>query len=270
MIGEYRFFQDFFDGQIVKKDGKGMLIFKYVLISAFMIAGIVLLSIGLINWMGFMLLLFGMIWNLVLGLKNKLSIVFSVLVAFLYFVFTAIYGLYAHALVYIACYIPLQLIASITKDYEEGDFIQIRKKMNDYNKILFVMVFGIVFVILSIFDVSSGSRFVAFDGLSATLLVCSAVLRNERYLEYYIFRVFALGTSIYLWISVALEFGATITIPIIMMYVVYLIYDVVNVIVQHKTYLNEYMVESAKYIKIENEKKVKSKLAVYEKANEQK
>lgn len=269
MIGEYRFFQDFFDGQIVKKETLAMKIFKISLFAAFTITAIVLLSLSYINWIGFALLELGMIWNLFLGLKNKFSIVLAVAVAFLYFVFTAIYGLYANALVYIACYIPFQLIASITKDYSEGDFVQIRKKMTDYNKILFVMVFGILFVALSLFDVGYGSRFVAFDGLSATLLVCSAVLRNERYLEYYIFRFVALVTSIYLWISVAIEFGATIVIPIIMMYAAYFIFDAVSVIWQHKTYINEYMIESKKYKEIENSKKVKEKLEVYKKATEE-
>ena len=115
---------------------------------------------------------------------------------------------------------------------------------------------------------SIGGRFVAFDALSATLLLCSAVLRNERYVEYYTFRFFALVTSILLWILVFFEYGATGVLAILLMYTAYLIYDVVTYFVQQRTYVNEYMIQVEKHQKIQDQLMVQEKLKVYYKTKD--
>lgn len=265
MIGEYRFFQEFFDGQIVKEESEKYKMFKILLFSCFSALGLFLVFSGICNIAEFLLLEIGMLWNLYSGLSHKISIVFGIIVAFIYFFFTCNFAIYANGLIYVACYIPFQMMACY-KDYSEGDFVQIRKKITDSNRILFFIFAIVLFVLLLLLDVSMGARFEVFDALSATLLVCSALLRNERYNEYYLFRIMALLSSILLWILVAVEYSYTGALLILLMYVSYLIYDVVNYFVQSSTYLNQYMVVCKEYQDKEDEKIVKEKLTVYKRA----
>lgn len=265
MIGEYRFFQDFFDGQIVKEESEKFKLFKIMLFSCFSAIGLFLVFIELCNLAEFLLLELGMIWNIYSKLDKKISVVLGVCVALLYFFFTSNFAIHANGLVYVACYIPLQLIA-MTKDYSDGDFIQIKKKITDMNKILFFIFFVALFIFFALFDVSVGARFIIFDALSAALLACSALLRNERYLEYYTFRFCALITSIVLWVMVLFEFGSTGVLLILMMYAAYLIFDVVNYFVQHSTYINEYLIQVDKYEQINNQLIIQEKLKAYSEA----
>ena len=136
MIGNKRFFQYFFDGQIVKEEEKYYKIFKLVLVSVFALAGLILLCCGIMNFAGLALLVCGMIWNIFLELDKWISYVFSFIVGVLYFYFAVTFNIFSNALVYVACYIPLQLVA-ISKDYSEGNFVQIRKGMCAANRLLF-------------------------------------------------------------------------------------------------------------------------------------
>ena len=206
VIGEYRFFQDFFDGQIIKEESEKYKLFKVLLFSVVFAVALFLTFIDIFGIIELALLVFGLVWNIFSGLGKKISYLLCVIVSCLYAIICISFNVYANVLIYLACYIPLQLIAT-TKDYEDGDFIQIKKHITDYNKILLVLVFISLFMIMIFFDVLTGSRFIIFDALSASLLVCSAVLRNERYFEYYIFRIFALIASVLLWIVVLAEYG---------------------------------------------------------------
>lgn len=265
MIGEYRFFQEFFDGQIVQKESEKYKLFKILLFSCLSAIGLFFVFIELCNVAEFLLLELGLIWNIYAGLDKKVSISLGVCVGLLYFFFASNFALYSNCLVYIACYIPLQLIAT-TKDYSEGNFIQIRKKITDSNKILFFMFAMALFIFFWIFDASSGADFVFFDALSGCLLVCSAVLRNERYVEYYAFRIVALMASILLWILVIMEYGSLGSLAIILMYSGYLIYDVVTYFVQNSTYINEYMIQVEKFERIQNQIEIQEKIDAYNKS----
>lgn len=267
MIGEYRFFQDFFDGQIVKPETEKYKLFKVMLFSCFSALGLFLVFSGFCNWAGFVLLELGMLWNIYSDIDKKISLILCVGVSVIYFIFAVEMQAYANAIIYMGCYIPFQLIA-LSKDYSEGCFIQIRKKITDYNKILFVMFFVALSVILSLFSYAFDGEHPILDGCSASLLVCSALLRNERYFEYYIFRVFALVLVIYLWILNTDKFGAIGNVGIIVMYASYLIYDVVTLFYQQKTYVNQYMEQVANYNKMMDDKLVQEKLEVYKKAEE--
>ena len=265
MIGDKRFFQYFFDGQIVKEEEKYYKIFKLALVSVFALAGLILLCCGVINFAGLVLLVLGMVWNVFLKLDKWISYVFSFFVGVLYFYFAVTFNVFANALVYVACYIPLQLVA-ISKDYSEGDFVQIRKGMSPVNRLLFFMFFLLASSILILFSMNTGGRFIIVDAMSATLLVCSALLRNERYLEYYWFRVLALAVSVGFWIGIVVEYGATAAIAIVLMYAAYLVFDVANYFIQHKTYVNQYMLQVEQYKQIEEQLTVKEKIRVYKKS----
>ena len=129
-----------------------------------------------------------------------------------------------------------------------------------------IVFFALVTVIFALFSYNLGGRFIVVDAISAGLLVCSAVLRNERYFEYYIFRIFALLISIALWSSVLMEFGNLDAIPIIMMYAAYLIFDVTSFVYQRITYVNQYMVVVNKYKKQQNDKLAEEKIEIYKKS----
>ncbi len=266
MIGEYRFFQDYFDGQIVAKESDKFKMFKIGLVSFASAIGLFLVMMGYCNIAEFILLELGMIWNIFSGLSKKLSLVLGVVVGLLYFFFACNFAIYANGLIYVGCYIPFQLIAVSAKDYRDGDFVQVKKKITDMNKILFVIFFAVLCVLFGLFDMNVGAKFILIDTLSAALLVCSALLRNERYSEYYIFRIFALIMSIILWVGVALEYGSVGSVAIIIMYLVYLIYDIANLIYSISNYKNEYMIILESYQKEQDEIVINEKIKVYDKS----
>ena len=266
MINEYRFFQEFFDGQIVKEDSEQYKLFKILLLSLTSVVGIFLVLMGWCSVVPFVLLEVGMLWNFYSGLSRKISFLLCIIVAFTYFYICSKYAFYANALIYIACYIPFQLIAVSAKDYSDGDFVQVKKKITDMNKILFVIFFAIICVVMGLFSWNIGGSFVLLDTLSAALLVCSALLRNERYSEYYIFRVFALIMSIILWIGISMEYGSVGSVAIILMYISYLIYEIVSFVYYNASYKNEYMLVLEGY-QLENDKKIiGEKLEIYKKS----
>ena len=264
MINNYKFFFEFFDGQLVKPESDRFKLFKLMLTSIISAFGLFFTISGMCNIYGFILLEIGMLWNFYTKLNKFSALVLSVIVAMLYFIFAAEFAVYANGLIYFGCYLTLQLIAS-TKNYDEGDFIQIKKKITDFNKVLLVIFFSCVFIFLFLFDTTTGSRFIVLDSLSAALLVCSALLRNERYVEYYVFRFFALATSITLWIIVWVEYNSALVIPILLMYFSYLIFDAVSCITQYKTYKNEYMLQVEKYEEMQRQNKIAEKEQEYAK-----
>ena len=262
MIGEYRFFQEYFDGQIVKEESEKYKLFKILLFSCFSAVGLFFVFAEFCNWAEFVLLEVCMIWNIYSNIDKKISMILCLIVSLLYFFFASNFDVYSNGLIYIAAYIPLQMMA-LSKDYSEGSFVQIKKKITDYNKILFVMFFVGIFVVLSLFNYGVNGKYTLLDGLSASLLVCSAVLRNERYYEYYVFRIFALASSLVLWVSIASRYGTVGTLAIICMYLAYLIFDVVNFFYQSKTYVNQIMIQEQQFNKLVEQQIIQEKLQVY-------
>ncbi len=269
MTNDYKFFHEFFDGQIVKPESQNFKMFKIFLFSAFLSLGLAAVIAGYSTAIPLLVLAVGMLWNVYVGLDSKVANVCCILVAFLYFYVACNFSLYANCLIYIACYIPLQQIA-VTKDYSEGNFVQIKKYISDTNRLLLFILALVLMVVLALFDFAVGANFVYIDAISAGLLVCSAVLRNERYFEYYFFRFAALISSIILWILVAIEYGTFNSICIILMYISYLIFDVAMLVLQKKTYTNQFLEKQKQVKKIETKKKTEDKLAVYEKMQKSK
>ena len=85
MIGEYRFFQEFFDGQIVQEESEKYKLFKILLFSCFSALGLFFVFIDICNVAEFLLLELGMLWNIYSGLDKKWSVFLGVCVGFLYF-----------------------------------------------------------------------------------------------------------------------------------------------------------------------------------------
>ena len=269
MTNEYKFFHEFFDGQIVKEESNKFKMFKILLFSIASAIGFFALIMRYSKLIPVMLLLMGLLWNVYSGISNKVSSVYSVIVAFLYFYVACQFSLFSNCLIYVGCYIPLQQIA-VAKDYSEGDFIQIRKYINDSNRLILAIFWAALTIGLILFNFALGARFVYLDAISAGLLVCSAILRNERYVEYYFFRLAGLIASIAMWVLVALEFGLFNTFAVIVMYVAYFVFDFANMIYQRKTYTNQFL-EKQKQVKQEKKAKLaKEKIKIYEKMKSEK
>ncbi|MBQ8451380.1 MAG: nicotinamide mononucleotide transporter [Clostridia bacterium] len=263
MINDYRFFQDFYDGQIKKEDAVWFKTSKLIMFLLVTITMLVLTAVKLIDPISMILLEFGMIWNFYLKLNSKFSVVMSVVVGLLYFYICSQFSLYSNALIYLAFYIPFELIA-MTRDYADGDFVQIRKKLTNTNKIIYILIFAILFIALSLLNVNLNSKFILLDSLTASLLVCSAFLRNERYAEYYWFRFIALIASIVLWSFTLVEYqDAARVIPVIVMYSSYLIFDIFTLIYSRATYVNEYMLAQKIHEEEESKKLSEEKIKNY-------
>lgn len=260
-----KFFYDYFDGQIIKEETQKYKMFKLMLTS-------IVSVFGLFCWLGgfcapafFVLLVLGMIWNFYVKLESKMALVLCVFVAAIYFVVACNYRLYSNAVIYIGFYIPFQMFA-LTKTYHGGSFVQIKKEMADSHQIIYIILSVFLSVIFYMFDLGVGARFDLLDSVSAGLLVSTALLRNERYNDYYYFRSFALVLSIILWSVAAWEYKAFELVIIAVMYIAYLIFDVVTNVMQKNTYENEYMHLKKAYLDIENKSKIEEKIKAYKNA----
>ena len=142
--------------------------------------------------------------------------------------------------------------------------------MTDAQQVLYVILAVLLSIIFYMFDLAIGARFAILDATSAALLVATAFLRNERYNEYYYYRMFALVLSIMLWAMAAVEYWNFELVVVAVMYVSYLIYDVVTNVFQKNTYENEYMHLKEEYLEIENKLKVEQKIKAYRKSKKTK
>lgn len=265
MASQKNFFYDYFDGQIIKPESDKYKMFKLLLTSLVSVFGLFCAVAGFCNYAIFLLLEFGMIWNFYSKIDNKISVVFCVIVSSIYFAIASHYRLYANAVIYIGFYIPFQLFA-ITKTYYGGSFVQIKKEMNDGYQIVYVAASTLLSVMLYMLNIGLGGRFSILDAVSAGLLVSSALLRNERYNDYYYYRAIALILSIILWVLAAIEYQNFELVVIAVMYLSYLVFDVVTNVNQKNTYENEYMQICKKHYEIENEKVIEEKIKTYKKS----
>lgn len=265
MANQKKFFYDYFDGQIIKPETEKYKMFKLVLTSLMSFFGLFCWLAGFCSPVAFLVLLFGMLWNFYVKLDNKISVVFCVVVSAMYFALACNFRFYSNAIIYIGFYIPFQMFA-LTKTYYGGSFVQIRKEMEDQYQVLYVIFTVFLSAMLYMLDVGLGARFAILDATSAGLLVASALLRNERYNDYYYYRAFALILSIILWVVGAVEYQNFELIIIAVLYLSYLVFDVVTNVYQKATYENEYMRICEQYQKIENEKVIEQKLKVYKKS----
>lgn len=265
-----KFFYDFFDGQIIKDESDKYKMFKLLLTSLVSLFGLFCWLSGFLSLAVLLLLEFGMVWNFYVKLDSKISLVFCVIVSAVYFVIACTFRFYANAIVYIGFYIPFQMFA-LSKTYYGGSFVQIRKTMEDAYQILYIIFAVTLIAVLYIANIDFGARFPLLDATSAGLLVASALLRNERYSDYYYYRSIALVLSIILWLVGAYEYKNFELVGVAVLYLTYLVFDVVTNINQKITYENEYMKLCERYRKIENKEKVQQKIKIYKKSqNKQK
>lgn len=265
MENQKKFFHDYFDGQIVKPESNSFKMFKLLLTSLVSFFGLFCWLSGFCAPLYMLLLILGCLWNFYVQLDSKMAIVLCILVSSIYFAIACNFRLYANAVVYIGFYIPFQMFA-VSKTYYGGNFVQIKKELNDLNQVIYIILSVFLAAVFFMFNIGLGGRFSMLDAFSAGLLVATALLRNERYNDYYYFRALALVLSMALWISAAVEYQNFELVVVAVLYLAYLVFDVVSYFTQKKTYENEYMQLKKEYLEIENRSKVDKKLKAYNKA----
>lgn len=265
MSAKKGFVYDFFDGQIVREESDRYKMFKVMLVSLVSTFAVFMYLAGFCNLAELVIVEVGMIWNFYTKLNSKLGVLFCIFVSVIYFVISCNFYVYSNAFVYIAFYIPFQLFAS-TKDYASGDFVQVKKKMSDWHEVVYILMAISLSIVFYMFNLAMGSMFATLDALSAGCLVAAALLRNERYSDYYTFRFLALTLSIFLWVSIAVEYGDPGVYLLVAMYGSYLIFDAVNCLIQKTTYVNQYMKAVERYHEIENQKVIDEKIKAYKKS----
>ena len=265
MINQKKFFYDYFDGQIVKPEGNKYKMFKLMLTSIVSLFGLFCWLAGFCSPVVFILLELGMIWNFYVKFNSVTSVVFCVIVSSIYFVLACNFRFYANAVIHIGFYIPFQMIAT-TKEYYGGTFVQLKKEMTDKFQVVYIVLAVFLTTILYMMDIAHGARFAIVDALSAGCLVASALLRNERYNDYYYYRAFALISSMILWGLGAYEYWNFELVVVAVLYLTYLVFDLVTNVVHKNTYENEYMKICEEYKKQQDEKMIEKKLKVYKNA----
>ncbi len=262
MINQKKFFYDYFDGQIVKPEGEKYKMFKLLITSFVSLFGLFCWLAGFCSPVVFILLELGMLWNFYVKFNSITSVVFCVLVSSIYFVLACNFRFYANAITYLGFYIPFQMIAT-TKEYYGGTFVQLKKEMTDKFQVLYIILAVFLSAVLYMIDIANGARFAILDAASAGCLVASALLRNERYNDYYYYRAFALILSMFLWGYGAYEYWNFELVVVAVMYLSYLVFDLVTNVVHKYTYENEYMKICEEYKKQEDEKVIAKKLKAY-------
>ena len=141
--------------------------------------------------------------------------------------------------------------------------MQLKKEMTDKFQVVYIILAVFLASVLYMMDIAHGARFAILDAVSAGCLVASALLRNERYNDYYYYRAFALILSMILWSLGAYEYWNFDLVVVAVLYLSYLVFDVVTNVVQKYTYENEYMKICEEYKKQEDEKMITKKLKAY-------
>ena len=262
MNNQKKFFYDFFDGQIVKPEGNKYKMFKLMLMTLVSLFGLFSWLAGFCSPVVFVLLELGMIWNFYVKFNSITSVAFCVVVSSIYFVLACNFRFYANAIVYLGFYIPFQMIAT-TKEYYGGTFVQLKKQMTDKFQVMYIVLAVFLSTVLYMLDIAHAARFAILDAVSAGCLVASALLRNERYNDYYYYRTVALILSMMLWALGAYEYWSFDLVVVAVLYLSYLVFDLVTNVVHKNTYENEYMKICEEYQRQENEKVIEKKLKAY-------
>lgn len=231
------FSKDDYYGQLPNTHKDKLMFFKIMLASVAMFIVLFLTLAKFESYIGIVVLILGIVWNLFLPLNSIYSVLFSVLMGSVYAYICANSGLFANAFLYLAYYVPMQFMAYNSLNQ---DFILQKKKLSEKESI-FIFGFYIVFCIfLFLFSYSiSGIYLSLIDAGTATLLAISALLRNLRTHEFYLFRFISLIASILMWAIVASAsnvFGGVYS--IVVMYSLYLIYDFISMIYDKKYYVD--------------------------------
>ena len=249
------FSKDYSDDQLPYTHSDRFLYARVLISAIFLCLSIFLTLIGKDTLIGPVVLFVGIVWNLFLPLDNQLGLYASIMMSMVYALICVSIGLVANAFLYIAYYIPLQYMA--IRNQGES-FILKGKKLTDKEGFFVLFYYILFFIGIYIFSSTVASSLLCLiDSASATLLAVSALVRNLRLGSYYKVRFAALAVSIFLWAMLATAevrySGAT---SVLLMYIMYFVYEIVVLIYEKRHYLDKSMVE-----KQEKKEKETKKLA---------
>ena len=257
------FNQNYTDGQLPYKQSDKMQMFKVVLSAIFVALAIFMFLIGADTLIGVIVLLIGIVWNLFVPPNSNAGFVFSIIMGIVYALASYGLGLVANAFLYLVYYVPMQFLACKNK----GETFIFKDKTLSTNQSVFVLVYYILFFVgVYAFSKSiSGSGLCLLDSIAATLLAISAFARNLRIRAYYGIRLCALAVSIFMW---ALIVSGSVLYPgavgILLMYVIYLVNDVVTCAYEKRAYNSEELEKNNALQQAKNMLKAEKKKREYE------
>jgi len=199
------------------------LMIKIIIYYTMTFFGVFLVFINYCKFSYFVLLELGLILNLFFKSRKNITLFLNIIFSLLYFRICKKYNIYATSLIYLIFNIMFCIIATIKKD---NRFIQYNKRVTYYNYMLIVNIGTNSLLFLSIIDYILAGKFIILDCFCAIFLLFSIVLKEERYFDYYIFKIITSFLMICLWISAYIEFTSNSIVMFIMLYTSILIYNI--------------------------------------------
>lgn len=198
-----------------------------LLLSCFSLAiGLTLYFIGIINFACLALIFAGVLWNFFAKINSyagfSLCLVTCVLCGFE----SISIGLYAHAILYLVFYVLLELVVLILN--LKGNTIFVRYKnlsaRESYYIVMAILVFFMCGFAISLCQ--NNMLIPAIDAVCASMLALSAYLHSRNFREYYVIRPVALVLTISMFAYlVAVGISNTVTISLLLLYVIYFVLD---------------------------------------------
>lgn len=202
---------------------------KLVLLCITLSFATTLYLIGTINFVCLLLIVFGSLWNFFAKINSILGFVLCLGTCVIFGFESISIGLYSHAVLYLLFYVVLELVVIILN--LKGNTIFVRYKNLSPRESYFILLAMFLFF-MSGFAISlyqNNMIFPAVDAVCCSMLALSAYLHARNYREYYYIRPIALVLTISMFsYIIAVGFKGSVTISMLMLYVIYFALDFVE------------------------------------------
>lgn len=202
---------------------------KLILLCVALTVATTLYLIGLINFVCLLLIVLGSLWNFFAKINSILGFVLCLGTCVIFGFESISIGLYSHAVLYLLFYVVLELVVIILNF--KGNTIFVRYKNLSPRESYFILLAMILFF-MSGFAVSlyqNNMIFPAVDAVCCSMLALSAYLHAKNFREYYFVRPIALVLTIAMFSHIiSIGFKGSITISMLMLYVIYFALDFVE------------------------------------------
>ena len=208
----------------------GLLNSRLIITCIFSLIALTFYLGGFLNFPALCLIVAGALWNFFTDINTFISFMLSLVVCFIYAMFSILEGLYMNALLYVAFYIPLQFVVWIN-NLDSYD-MSIKKDKRLFKKGFLYEYIALIVVLVSLSVLcyfNSEITLTVFDALTACILGFSAFLQSYMYREYYLIRPMAVLMALLLWVLVIFVNGfSMISFTMIVLYLMYLTNDLLT------------------------------------------
>ncbi len=197
----------------------------------FIALGIFFYLINMSSLAAISVLAFGACWNFFTDSNKMFACIFAFATCSIYAYLCVQIGMYAHAFLHIAFYLPTQLIYFFENQNHNDVSILKNKKLEPSGVVVTTIAGALLTLGLGAVVYSMGEEMALIDSISAVLLMVSVFLVNGRYCEYYAVRIFAVGFAMAMWALLAVIYNfADGTIAFALLFAMYLVMDVIKCI----------------------------------------